>query len=363
MRARHGAGRGDKWARFAVLLISSAALLRAQDASAPSPEAPAVLRVERGAGLPPLRIPRAERLVFDVTVEVGPIRSTVAEFVMEAKVEPYRATSLLGRSRKSSEPGWVGVLLATAEGEHLGYTLNEVMGTRFLPKAAPAWTHRTTQTGSEHRRRELRLSTQGEATRVEYRRDTHCAGCERREHWNEGTFSWQEEHHCDGCKRAEHRVWMPPAQRAVPGGTLDMLSSMHMARTLVEDGLETLSFPMAGKLDLWQVELSLGDPKRLEVPAGEFRARRLNFEPSPYPGEPEDGSREFRGLFGIHGTIELWVDGSTGIPLRIAGTVPLGVLDIEVDVTLKSFEGTPEGFGVRPVEAGFDRQGRKSGDD
>lgn len=354
---------------FACWLVSSLALPGVQgtkrEGERAKEEAPARWRVDRGEGLAPIWIPRAERLVFDVTVEVGPVRSTVAEFVMEARIEPYRVASLLGARSPSSEPRWVGVLGARAAGEHLGYSLDETMGTRFLPKPHLTWVHRTTQTGSENRRRELRLAARAEDARIEFRRDTHCSGCERREHWNEGTFSWQEEHHCDGCKRGEHRVWMPSAERRVPVGTLDMLASIHMARTLVEDGLDVLSFPMAGKLDLWNVELSLGDPRSIEVPAGEFRARRLNFEPSPYPGEAKREGREFRGLFGIHGTIDLWVDAATGIPLRIAGTVPVGILDIEVDVALRSHGGTPEGFGVaaaEAVEAGFGEAGRAERD-
>jgi hypothetical protein len=88
----------------------------------------------------------------------------------------------------------------------------------------------------------------------------------------------------------------------------------------------------------------------METAAGTFDVVEIVLEPSAYPGEDleEEKQEKFEGLFGIHGSIHLWADRTTGIPVRIQGDLPIGPITLGIDVGLKSYEGTPPGFG--PVD-------------
>ena len=46
----------------------------------------------------------------------------------------------------------------------------------------------------------------------------------------------------------------------------------------------------------------------------------------------------------MRGDIHLWVDGKSGVPVRIQGDIPAGILTLGVDVRLKSSVGTPASF-------------------
>jgi hypothetical protein len=130
----------------------------------------------------------------------------------------------------------------------------------------------------------------------------------------------------------------------VPPGTADMLSAVYLARSVVAEGQSGASFPLLDKQALWQVSVERGRRKRVEVPAGRFDCVEMRLKTTLPPGEPADG-RTFEGLFGIHGTIQIWMDAATGVPVLISGSLPVPVLgDLDVRVELKSYRGTPAGF-------------------
>ena len=52
-------------------------------------------------------------------------------------------------------------------------------------------------------------------------------------------------------------------------------------------------------------------------------------------GEESDGD-EFKGLFGIHGTLSIWVEERSGIPVWIEGSVPVGPFELVVSLELRS---------------------------
>ena len=114
-----------------------------------------------------------------------------------------------------------------------------------------------------------------------------------------------------------------------------------------------LSFPVADKLDLWEIVLRRGKAEQLETDAGVFNAVQLLFEPRPYKGEElgeraQERAKKFEGLFGLQGSIELWVEAKTGVPLLIAGEIPVGPIDLDIDVLLQSYSGTPPEFAPIP---------------
>jgi len=71
-------------------------------------------------------------------------------------------------------------------------------------------------------------------------------------------------------------------------------------------------------------------------------------EPAPYPGEQAGGdkAKQFEGVFGIHGSIQLWVQKDSGVAVRIQGDLPIndGMITLGIDVVLDSYSGTPPEF-------------------
>ena len=61
-------------------------------------------------------------------------------------------------------------------------------------------------------------------------------------------------------------------------------------------------------------------------------------------GEPHD-SGKFEGMFGIRGTLQIWVEAHTGVPVLIQGELPVPVLgSLDVRVELQQAHGTPAEF-------------------
>jgi hypothetical protein len=95
---------------------------------------------------------------------------------------------------------------------------------------------------------------------------------------------------------------------------------------------------------LWSLDLRRGNERRVETPAGVFDAFEVVLDPNPHPGESfAEKAKEFEGVFGIHGTIHLWVEKNTGIAIQIQGDLPIndGMITLGIDVVLDSYSGTP----------------------
>ncbi len=55
-------------------------------------------------------------------------------------------------------------------------------------------------------------------------------------------------------------------------------------------------------------------------------------------------------MFGINGSIHLWVEKKTGVAVRIQGDLPIGnLITLGIDVVLDSFSGTPPLFAPVPA--------------
>jgi hypothetical protein len=129
-----------------------------------------------------------------------------------------------------------------------------------------------------------------------------------------------------------------------------MLSAVMMARTLIREDHETLRFPLIDKDRVWELKLSRGKTQRMKTGAGTFDVVEVVLQPGPYPGEviEKEKLEKFEGVFGMHGTIHLWVDKRTGIAVRIQGDLPVGPITLGIDVILSGYSGTPSDFA--PVE-------------
>lgn len=297
-------------------------------ASGASVQRPEVLVIGRGPGQPEMRVPREEKLVFNVHLSLAFLEADVGTVTMRSQVETFRS-SLFGPPAAAGEgERETATLKIHARGQYAWYEMDATIETRILPQAWPRLSYRSTSEGSERRRREIQIGEKEEGWGASYRRDT------------------------DKNAPPGTRIWRDAKTRDVPPQTLDLLSAVYLSRTLIEDDLDEIRFPLLDKLRLWQMRLSRGEERRLETAAGAFDVVEMRLEPEPWEGEdmdPEDVER-FEGLFGLHGAIRLWVEHRTGVPVFIAGVLPAGPLDLDIEIELKGYEGTPEAFAPVPLE-------------
>ena len=324
------------------------------------------ITIDRGEGFDPVRILRAERLEFEVSVDTFLGDISAGKVTLSSGIEPYNAglpfsggavssastpasTSGATNSPNPESTKEVGWIRSVAEGSYLGYTLHHELEVRHLPQVWPHSIYSDRQSGSENRQREIKLGVlEGKLTAV-YRSDGHCKGCSNPEHFIESAWAWGKPYHCEKCKRAEHRVWDTQQTRAVPAGTVDLLTAVYLARALVRDGGPSSTFPVLDRMRLWSVTVQRGETKSIEVPSGTYRCASVQLKTAVPPGEKPDKDG-FSGLFGIRGTIKIWFEEKTGVPVMISGELPVPVIKhLEVNVKLAAHHGTPPEF--QPVPA------------
>ncbi len=306
------------------LLLGLLAAVAPQDGTESAPIDPVddPFLIDRGEDLVSLRVPRDEALRFSVSVDFGLLDTVLGKVTMKSEVEPYRESLLVPGGTDGGEALHTAHLSVHAKGDYSLYSMDATIDTRILPQDWPRISYRYVHEGSENRRREILLGIREEKRQSSYRKDTK-----------------------KGAPRGT-RIWRDPAYREIPAGTLDMLSALYLTRSLVTDELRVVRFPLIDKHRLWQLRITKGRRKRMETAAGTFDVVEILLEPSAYPGEvvDEEKKEKFQGLFGIHGSIHLWAERKTGIPVRITGDLPLGPLTIGIDVELQSYKGTPTAF-------------------
>jgi len=311
--------------------------------------------MNRGPERLAVRFPRDEELEYSVSIVLGVLGSpTVGKVTMASKVEPFtpsgaslEGASLEGAPDEGAQPTLEQVLVtAVAEGSYAVYSVKEVIATRVLPQLFPRLEHTTTQTGSENRRRELLIGRRDDAPISSYRSDGHCKSCKERKHFVESTWPWKDAAHCSGCKRGEHRDWREPRTKEVPEGVLDMVSAVMLARTMVEQGRSEVQFTLLDREKLWDVELKRGRRGRRKVGAGEYDVVEvlLGARVGGAANSNDKKQGEFVGLFGMHGSISIWMHPESGVPVAITGLVPAGPVTLDVVVELIRARGAPESF-------------------
>jgi len=286
-------------------------------------------------------IPVDEKLEYEVILDVAVVGETgIGEFSLSSGVELQRAG--LGSANPGEASGKrVGWIRGHAVGSALNYDLDHMIETRILPQAWPHVIYRDTQRGSENRKRELMYGERDGQPSTWYRHDGHCGGCNREEHMLEGAWPFTSEHHCKRCRRGEHRVWRKPTIQEAPAGSLDMLSAIFLARSLVREGRDSVDFSLLDKKAYWVVKLTRAGRRIIETPAGSFECVEVKLDPE-LPPEKKEG--RFRGLFGIHGSLSIWLHEASGVPVEIGGMLPVGILDLAMSIRLSRYHGTPEDF-------------------
>ncbi len=311
-------------------------------------------RIERGEGQVPLLLPRDEELVFDVIIDLGILGDLdVGDVTLTSGLErtPRGLPSARDVERKVElfDRAWIK---AVAKGGYAGYELTQTLTASHLSQEWPHILYKDMQRGSENRERELRIGILEGVLTADYRSDRHCPGCTDRGHFVDSVWAWGDPYHCKKCKLAEHRIWRDPVHRQVPEGAIDMLSAVYVARAMVQLDVKQTSFPIVDQQKVWRVNIEKGATRWQDVPAGKFECAQMMLTAGLEPGEPkpEGNPSKFQGLFGIQGTIRIWFDAKTGVPVLIQGSLPIPVPlvgDLDISVQLKSFQGTPTGFGPR----------------
>jgi hypothetical protein len=249
---------------------------------------------------------------------------------MESKVKPAsQGIVLLTPDGQAPTGGDRAEMLITAKGDYTLYSLDASIKTTIHPQSWPWIVYNFEQNGSKVSKRELLLGTQSGQPHARLKRDTSTNA-------PKGT-----------------RIWKAPKERDLPVLPLDLLSSVYYARSMVRDDRQEFSFPVADKLVLWELRLERGKKGVVKTEGGSFEGVQILLEPRLYPGEESTKSAEkaaeFEGLFGLKGSIELWVEHTTGVPLLISGEIPVGLgITLDVKVVLQSYSGTPPEFSPLP---------------
>lgn len=288
---------------------------------------PAAFRFEAGADVPPLLIPSGERLEYKAYLEFGILSSQVGTVVQTCEVAAQPPSILMSSSAPAL--GETASIKLHASGSYLLHSLESTLETRMLPQDWPRIRAQSVSTSSQTRRREVLLG----------KKDGQLVSSSRAETTK-------------GAPKGT-RIWRPAKEREVPEGTLDMLMGVFQVRALIRERKTELVFPLIDAERLWRLRLRRGEERRMELsPGTSFDVVEIVLEPEPHPGETFEQKQRFEGVFGIQGSLHLWVEKRTGIAVRIQGVLPIGgedaLIRLGVDVVLDSYSGTP--FEFAPLE-------------
>lgn len=281
------------------------------------------VQVDMGPGQAPLAVTPGEELDYRIRLSVGSVDTEVGRARIETGFEPYRPP-LFG-APKDAATGDVTWIRTTVRGGYQVYNVEQSIETRLQPSAWPRLLQRYDQTGTERRRREVKIGVKDGRNLGELRSDTD-----------------------DGAPTGG-RIWRAPVTFEVPPGAVDSMAALYLSRRLLGSESESLAFLMVDKRRLWNVNVTRGERLVLQTGLGPRDAIELVLTTTrAEPEEQQVDSSEFEGPFGIKGDLRLWFDEATGIPLLIAGRVPAGPVEIEVEIRLESAAGVR---GLRVIEA------------
>jgi hypothetical protein len=97
--------------------------------------------------------------------------------------------------------------------------------------------------------------------------------------------------------------------------------------------------PVVQDRDRWQVTVTALEEDRIKVKAGTFDCVIVALDPKNV-GDDKKKTR-FTGLFGINGTIKIWIDKRTRLPVRILGSIPFAFMDLNCEVRLRKISARP----------------------
>lgn len=301
------------------------------------PQIPAVSR-DKMARLAPAALKLGERLLYEGSLAQG---------------ENYLH---VGHAELSSSRGANGhsTLRARARGARLGYVLDNRLMTILDENGLPIL-HRNEQQGTERRHKKIEFSAGG----ARFAKLKHCnsAGCNSEKHMVDavdfvGIIPWGTKSiHCKekNCTHREHYSWQYLKDHQFEGPYFDLLSAVFVARGLqFEVGGPGHTIAVVSDKELWIVEVRALKSEVLKVKAGEFDSLCLALEPKPAPGT--DAKARFEGLFGLQGSLRIWIEKTSGRPILIEGDLPFAFLDFKARIELMKIQVIPSAT-VAPASA------------
>jgi hypothetical protein len=117
----------------------------------------------------------------------------------------------------------------------------------------------------------------------------------------------------------------------------DILYTLYFARDIGDRVGNKKYYWFVEKTKIWKTRVTITGEENLDIGrAGKFDALKVAIEPD-YTDDPETGEK-FSGLFGVTGSLEVWVDKKTRIPLIVRGQVPfVYILRPTVTVILQDY--------------------------
>lgn len=335
--------RGTLAACCALLCLAGAAPFQGE----PKPQAPEFKPLANLDEGPRAWLPADETLHYAVEVSFGPLQDVDVGLVI---LRAARAPAPTGETKESSAPAAepaaptlreLGSLEGVAKGSVLGHELIHTTRVRWMDGERPRVDLLEERRGSKNSTRSLVISKKDGQWEAAYQKDRHCRGCKDRAHFVEGFLPWSDPAHCDGCDSLDHRVWGKKIYFGVPADTVDILSAIYVARQFLASRAPTARLTILQSDDLWGVQLSRGERREIETPAGKFACVKVLISPALAQGNgiKGDAAKRFEALFGLHGNITIWADARSGIPIRIEGEAPVGPFDVSVCASLIRREG------------------------
>lgn len=127
--------------------------------------------------------------------------------------------------------------------------------------------------------------------------------------------------------------WDEPKSFPFEGDLNDILYTAYFARDIGDKVGTSRNYYLVEKDYVWKVLVTIVEEKVLDLgKAGKFDAIRLAVQPD-YSKDKET-EKDFAGLFGVEGSLILWVDKKTRVPLIVQGRVPF-VSVIRPTITVK----------------------------
>ncbi|MDE0960457.1 MAG: DUF3108 domain-containing protein [Planctomycetota bacterium] len=307
---------------------------------APSPQTPSSEPTDQGNSSDPRPV---RAIAIDDLARVVPSAIPLGERLMfKATVEWKGASVLVGHLELASweDENSRKVLHARGRGQRFGYSIDQrIVSTMNLEGVRPV-TFMNTQRGSEHHTKKLNF----ENGKISFSKKKHCheEKCSDSSHliaevaWK-GPIPWgTKEKHCEDqqCGNSKHEVWIHITDHEVEEPYVDLLTAIYIARTAAAPDLgRPLIIPVVNDDSRWYVEVTPQRTGKIQVEEGEYEAIEMALNPIASDGNMK---KRFEGLFGIHGTLRVWFDSSTGRPVLIEGTLPFAYLQLKARIELIS---------------------------
>jgi hypothetical protein len=138
-------------------------------------------------------------------------------------------------------------------------------------------------------------------------------------------------------KEMDAAPWETRSTFAINDRVNDILYTLYFARDIGDKVGNKKNYWFVEKTHIWKALVTITGEESLTLArVGAFDALKVAIEPD-YSEEKELGEK-FQGLFGVEGTLEVWVDKSTRIPLIVKGRIPFAyIFHPTVVVVLKDF--------------------------